>query len=114
MNNKTLYMVESFIALLLLLLETRDSYYAEVVGRTLICGGAFYYVLNHWKRFKSPNVWALLMLAIGITYNPIVPIRWSNTMWVVADIITMGVFYFVSLKTPIDDVIVTRDEPKDN
>ncbi len=106
-------MIESLIALVLLLLETRDIRFVELVGRTLLCGGALYYVFKHFTKQRAFTLWVLIFLLIGLAYNPVYKPHCGNVVWIVCDIVTMVAFYFLSLRTPVDEGVVTREEPQD-
>nr|WP_311478989.1 DUF6804 family protein [uncultured Porphyromonas sp.] len=110
MNNKSLYLVFSLSALVLLFIERVHIPFLESVCQVLICGGAFYYVFRSYREKKAVTLLMCLMALVGLLYNPVVPIRVDHVYWIVAHIITMALFYFISLKTPIDDTIITRKE----
>lgn len=110
MNNKSLYLVFALSALVLLFIERIHIPFLESVCQVFICGGAFYYVFRSYREKKAVTLLMCLMALVGLLYNPVVPIRVGHVYWIVAHIITMALFYFISLKTPIDDTIITRKE----
>ena len=110
MNNKSLYLVFALSALVLLFIERIHIPFLESVCQVFICGGAFYYVFRSYREKKAVTLLMCLMALVGLLYNPVVPIRVDHGYWSVAHIITMALFYFISLKTPIDDTIITRKE----
>ncbi|WP_288905309.1 DUF6804 family protein [uncultured Porphyromonas sp.] len=110
MNNKSLYLVFALSALVLLFIERIHIPFLESVCQVFICGGAFYYVFRSYREKKAVTLLMCLMALVGLLYNPVVPINVERVYWIVAHIITMALFYFISLKTPIDDTIITRKE----
>lgn len=87
-----------------------DAPFVEMTCQILICGGAFYYVLHTYKKRRAITLLMVLMTAVGLLYNPVVPISMSEVLWLLAHIVTMILFYSISLKTPIDDSIITHKE----
>lgn len=110
MNNKSLYLIFALSALVLLFIERIHIPFLESVCQVFICGGAFYYVFRSYREKKAVTLLMCLMALVGLLYNPVVPINVGQVYWIVAHIITMALFYFISLKTPIDDTIITRKE----
>lgn len=110
MNNKSLYLVFALSALVLLFIERIHIPFLESVCQVFICGGAFYYVFRSYREKKAVTLLMCLMALVGLLYNPVVPINVGQVYWIVAHIITLALFYFISLKTPIDDTIITRKE----
>ncbi|WP_298630300.1 DUF6804 family protein [uncultured Porphyromonas sp.] len=114
MNNKSLYLVFALSALVLLFIERIHLPLVASICRVLICGGALYYVFRTYREKKSVTLLMCLMAVVGLFYNPVVPINVGEVIWIVAHVITLALFYFISLKTPIDDTLITRkeEEPK--
>lgn len=110
MNNKSLYLIFALSALVLLFIERIHIPFLESVCQVFICGGAFYYVFRSYREKKAVTLLMCLMALVGLLYNPVVPINVGQVYWIVAHIITLALFYFISLKTPIDDTIITRKE----
>lgn len=52
----------------------------------------------------------LLMVMVGLLYNPIVRISMSQVLWLLVHIVAMALFYLISLKTPVDEVQVTKSD----
>lgn len=96
-------MLFAFVALVAMLLESRDLKYVEVVTRVLLCGGAFYYVLKSYQRKKGVTVLMCLMVALGVIYNPVFPVHLPNVGWLVTHIVAAILFYLIALRTPINE-----------
>lgn len=112
-------MLFAFIALLMLFFVKVDNRFFETVSRALLCGGALYYSLNSYKQKKAVTVLMAIMLFVGIIYNPIKVPRLPQGVWVGLHIVTMALFYIISLRTPLDESKVTRvkdeaDEERDH
>lgn len=103
-------MICAFIALILLVFESRDIYFLEIIGRVFLCGGALYYVFHQYQRKKSVTLLMALMAAVGIIYNPIVPPRFPNVGWVVINVVAMVLFYLISTRTPVEEMIGRHKE----
>ncbi|WP_211641881.1 DUF6804 family protein [Porphyromonas levii] len=105
MNNRSLYMICAFVALVLLILERREIRFVDIIGHVVVCGGAIYYVVHQYKLKKSVTLLMALMAALGIVYNPIYLPHLPNVGWVIAHVVAMVLFYLVSLRTPIGEAI---------
>lgn len=100
MNNRSFYMIISVLCLIDLVLLMRSNPDVTAVLRTMICGGALYYVV---KRFRQPSVTMFLFLAVAVLYNPIVRIHMDQVWWLVSDVVTLALFYFLAKVTPIHE-----------
>lgn len=87
--------------------------FVDMVCQILICGGALYYVFHTFQKRRSVTLLMLLMAIIGLLYNPIIPVHLAKVIWLVIHIVTMLLFYIISLKTPIDDSIITRKDSEE-
>lgn len=103
-------MLFAFVALVAMLLESRDIRIVEMVSHVLLCGGAFYYVLKTYQQHKGVTILMFLMAALGIIYNPVIPVNLPNIGWLVTHIVAALLFYLIALRTPIDDSVITREE----
>lgn len=114
MNNKSMYMLFGFLAMVLLLLESRDIRFVEIFGRTILCGGALYYVFHSYQKKREVTIMMALMAALGLVYNPIYEPRIPNVAWVVIDIIAIALFYTISTRTPIEEPIGRHREEEEH
>lgn len=100
MNNRSFYMIISALCLVDMVLLIRPNSVVMAILRTIICGGALYYVV---RRFRQPGITFFLMLAIAVLYNPVIPIDMELVWWLLCDIGAMAVFYLLARVTPISE-----------
>lgn len=98
MNNKHFFVIIAFISLMAALMEPRGYESLMYVLRILMCGGAFYYVGLHFREKRKVSLLLLLMLAVGVLVQPIVPIHLSLGLRLMIDLLSAFIFYWAALK----------------
>lgn len=109
MNNKFFYTIGALACLVSLFLRIRTGKgdpvdpSAEIEWvmrfvRLLICGIALYYVYRRFMSKPGINVLGILMLAIGVVYNPIYIPSISVPLWIAIDMVSMILFYVCALQ----------------
>ena len=98
MNNKNFFILISFAALIAALITPRDYDSLMYILQIFMCGGAFYYVGYHFREKKKFSLLLLLMIAIGVLVNPIVPFHFSVGLNIVLNLVAAFVFYWTSYK----------------
>lgn len=99
MNNKHFFVLIAFASLMAALMEPRGYETLMLVLRILVCGGAFYYVGLHFREKQKFSLLLILMVAIGVLVNPVVPIKLSLGIRLMIDLIATFVFYWAALKS---------------
>ena len=111
MNNKSFYAVIAFVAIVDMILVIKPNAYGLLATRSILCGGALYYIVQLIKEKKKVNVYLPFMVIFAILFNPVVP--FFNTkdpsaglpewVWLVLDIAALSVFYFLSRSIELPD-----------
>lgn len=99
MNNKHFFVLIALASLIAALIEPREYPTLMLVLRILVCGGAFYYVGLHFREKRKLTILLVLMLAIGVLVNPIIPLNLSMGIRLLIDLIGAFIFYWAALKS---------------
>jgi hypothetical protein len=124
MNNKFFYTIGSLACLVSLFLRIRTGNGDTIVPSAemdwmmrfvhlLICGIALYYVYRHFMSKPGINFLGILMLAIGVAYNPIYIPSLSVPVWIGVDTVSMILFYVCAMQVKLHPPIEPDkpDEP---
>ena len=86
-------------ALLLLAIPTGWPYNLYILLRWAICISASVVAYGFYK--SSLQGWALVFVAIGLLFNPLIPVYLAKSSWVLIDFISAIVFFLsaYSVKT---------------
>lgn len=92
-NKKNIYSIIAGIMLLLAIPSLWPYGYYQLL-RLIVTGVAIYngFIFKQEKK----TTWLVLMIVIGILFNPIYPIYLIKDTWVILDIITAIILFIVS------------------
>ena len=62
--------------------------------RVFLCGLFAYSVVSSWKGVPDSLLW--VMGAFAIIYNPLVPLHLGREIWIVVNLITVGLLGYLS------------------
>lgn len=99
MSNKHFYVLISGASLIAALIEPRGYDTLMMILRILMCGGAFYYVVLEIREKRKLSVLFILLLAIGILCNPVVPFGFVMPIRLLIDLTAAIVFYLAALQS---------------
>lgn len=109
MNNRSFYAIIAFVAVVGLLLHRGDYPTAKMIVRVFICGGAFYYVYSQYLKRRSVTLMMLVMLVVGIVYNPLFLLPLSPVAWVITHIVVAAIFYLIARATPLEESFIKKE-----
>ena len=68
--------------------------------RLFVCAASGFLAYQHFMHQDAIDKWVILLGAIALLYNPLVPVYLTREIWSVLNISTMAVFvlHFVSVK----------------
>ena len=107
MNNKFFYTVGSLACLISLILRVRGDRLDMPDGglpwvmhlmHLLICGIALYYVYKRLMERPRISLLAVLMLGVGVVFNPFYVPDFQLTTWLIIEITSMVLFFVCSLR----------------
>lgn len=124
MNNKIVYTAGSLACLVSLFLRRRmdkeglpplssEALWAVDLVRLLICGIALYYVYRRLMRRPGISFLGLLMLAVGLLFNPIYVPPLSTPVWVTVEMVSMVLFYICALREKRPESGIRKEPPSD-
>ena len=88
--NKDIFWIAPLVVLGVGLLPMPYGYY--FLSRLVVCGCAIYYAVQFSGQSDTTLVWVFGFFAV--LYNPIIPIHLGEKgLWIVVNLITVGVFF---------------------
>ena len=60
--------------------------------RICVCGAAAFLAYQQWTHDNAASKWVVVLAAIGVLYNPLVPIHLTREIWSVLNVATAAAF----------------------
>ncbi len=90
LNQNDVFWIAPAIVLIIGLFPLPIGYYT--LTRLVVCGCAFYYAFNLYKKKENTLTWIFGFLVV--LYNPVIPVYlYEKAIWVFVNIITIFAFY---------------------
>lgn len=110
MNNKSFYATVAFVAIVDLIFIIHPVGYALLVTRAILCGASLYYIVKAVKEKKKINFFYFpFMVIFAVLYNPVAPFILPEGIWLLMDMVALGVFYFLSRSIALPDGITHKE-----
>lgn len=109
MNNKSFYALITLVAIIDLVLVVRPVTYGTLATRSILCGGALYYVVQILRNKERITIYFPFMVIFAVLYNPVAPFILPEWSWLLLDIVSLAVFYILSRSTILLGGVTHKD-----